>query len=208
MKDLDLNKTYTYADYLGWFFEERIELIKGKIFKMSPAPNAYHQEISTSLILRIGYFLKNKGCKVYHAPFDVRLPKPGGKSRDENISTVVQPDISVICDKNKIDQKGCLGPPDWIIEILSPSTSKKDRTDKFELYQSSGVKEYWIVFPKKQQIKAYSLNEKGKYEEFGSFQKEEAIYSALFPELRIDLQPIFPELDLSEEPWEENYVRL
>jgi len=208
IEDLDLNKTYSYADYLGWFFHERIELIKGKIFKMSPAPNTYHQEISTNLMLKIGYFLTNKNRKVFAAPFDVRLPRPSDKIKDEEILSVIQPDITVICDKSKIDRRGCLGAPDWIIEILSPSTSKKDRNDKFDLYESSGVKEYWIVFPKKQKVLAYFLNDQGQYIESGSCSKKETISPVLFPELKIDLEPIFPELNLSEEPWPENYVRL
>lgn len=208
IEDLDLNKTYSYADYLGWFFHERIELIKGKIFKMSPAPNTYHQEISGNLFLKIGYYLANKDCKVFTAPFDVRLPRPSDKVKDEEILSVIQPDITVICDKSKIDRRGCLGAPDWIIEILSPSTSKKDRNDKFDLYESSGVKEYWIVFPKKQKVLAYFLNDQGQYIESGSYSKKETISPVLFPELTIDLEPIFPELNLSEEPWPENYVRL
>ncbi len=134
LQDLDLNKTYTYADYLKWFFEERIELIKGKIFKMLPAPSTYHQLISGNLFLKIGSFFEGDGCQVFTAPFDVRLPGSSFDLKDEDILTVVQPDISIVCDKNKMDRKGCLGAPDWIIEILSPSTSQKDRIDKFELY--------------------------------------------------------------------------
>ncbi|MCB9289459.1 MAG: Uma2 family endonuclease [Lewinellaceae bacterium] len=208
LEELSLNKIYTYADYLTWTFEETVELIKGKIFKMSPAPNTYHQEISCNMILKIGYFLGKKECKVFHAPFDVRLPLPPGRVKDEEIQTVVQPDISIICDLSKLDAKGCLGAPDWIIEIASPSTSKKDRKDKFEVYEHSGVKEYWMVFPEEQYVLAYALNEEGKYIGRPPFNKEDKISPVLFPNLVIDLQDIFPERNLAEAPWDEHYIRM
>ena len=208
LKDLDLDKTYTYADYLRWTFEEAVELIRGKVFKMSPAPNTYHQDISTKLLLKIGYYFGEKGCKVFHAPFDVRLPLPPGQIKDEEIQNVVQPDISVICDRSKIDIRGCLGAPDWIIEIASPSTSKKDMKDKFEVYEFSGVKEYWIVFPQEQSVLIYTLNERGKYIGLPPLVKEDKVSPVLFPNLVIDLGEIFPEMDLAEEPWDEHYVRM
>ena len=133
LQDLDLSKSYTYADYLTWKIEETVELIRGKIFRMSPAPSWYHQEISSNLLFKLFYSLGGKACKVYHAPFDVRLPSPPGKTAPEKITTVVQPDISVICDLEKLDIKGCLGPPDWIIEIVSPNTANKDTQDKYEV---------------------------------------------------------------------------
>lgn len=208
MQDLDLSKTYTYAEYLTWKFEETVELIKGKIFKKVPAPSTYHQEISGNLFLKIGYFLGSKSCKVFHAPFDVRLPLPPQRVKDEEIQTVVQPDLSIICDQKKIDFRGCLGAPDWIIEIASPSTSRKDMKEKFEVYECSGVKEYWIVFPLEQHVLIYTLDKTGKYIGLHPFLKEDKISPVLFPDLVIDLGDIFPEMDLAEEPWEENYVRL
>ncbi len=208
LENLDLNKTYTYADYLTWAFEETVELIKGKVFKMCPAPNTYHQEVSSNLLIKIGYFLGNKACKVFHAPFDVRLPLPPHRIKDDEIQTVVQPDISIICNLDKLDAKGCLGAPDWIIEIASPSTSKKDRKDKFEVYEYSGVKEYWMVFPEEQYVLAYTLNENGKYVGRPPFNKEDQISPVLFPNLVISLQQIFPERNLAEEPWDEHYVRM
>jgi len=207
LQDLDLNKTYTYADYLTWQFQETVELIKGKIFKMAAAPNTYHQEISGNLHMKLGYFFGDKSCKVFYAPFDVRLPLPSDKIKDEEIETVVQPDLSVICDLNKIDKRGCLGPPDWIIEIASPSTSKKDARDKLEIYQFSGVREYWMVYPLEKQVFVYTLNEEGKYIGRPPYVKDDQISPVLFPELVIDLNDIFPELDLVEEDWGE-YVRI
>jgi Uma2 family endonuclease len=124
--DLDLSKSYTYADYLTWDFPERLELLLGKIFPMSPAPSTGHQDISSTLMGQIIQYFKNRGCKVFSAPFDVRLPSPSERKKPEYIDTVVQPDLCVVCDLSKLDKRGCLGPPDWIIEIMSPSTSKKD----------------------------------------------------------------------------------
>ncbi len=206
--ELDLSKTYTYADYLSWKFKETVELIRGKVFLMPFARNTYHQEVSANLLLRIGRHLENKNCKVFHAPFDVRLPLPPHQVKDEEIQTVVQPDLSIICDQKKIDFRGCLGAPDWIIEIASPSTSRKDMKEKFEVYEFAGVKEYWIVFPLEQHVLVYTLDENGKYIGLHPFVKEDKISPVLFPGLVIDLGDIFPELDLVEEPWDENYVRL
>lgn len=208
LENLDLNKTYTYADYLTWAFEETVELIKGKIFKISPAPNTNHQDISSNLLAKIFYFFGSKPCKVFHAPFDVRLPLPPHRIKDDEIQTVVQPDISIICDLDKLDAQGCLGPPDWIIEIASPSTAKKDRKDKFEVYEFSGVKEYWMVFPEEKYVLAYTLNEEGQYVGRPPFHKEDKISPLLFPGLVINLQDIFPERDLVEEPWDEHYIRI
>jgi Putative restriction endonuclease len=121
----EMNGSYTYADYLTWRWDQMVELIHGKIYKMSPAPTSLHQIVSRELSLQIGNYLKKKKCQMFSAPFDVRLPK-SKKKGDQFIDTVVQPDICVICDPKKIDEAGCLGAPDWIIEILSPHTSSKD----------------------------------------------------------------------------------
>jgi Uma2 family endonuclease len=160
LADLDIDKTYTYADYLKWNFEERVELIKGKIFKMSPAPNNLHQSISMDISGQLWSFLKGKKCKVYAAPFDVRLPR---KSKDDkDIITVVQPDIVVICDLSKLDGKGCIGAPDIVVEILSPSNNEKELNNKYEIYEQSGVKEYWVVFPTEKTVIIYKLTD-GKF---------------------------------------------
>ncbi|MCP5051670.1 MAG: Uma2 family endonuclease, partial [bacterium] len=134
---------FTYADYLTWPDDERWELIDGIPFNMSPAPSPYHQEILVNLIFEIKKSLKDGDCKVYAAPFDVRLPEV--HQTDGESSNVVQPDILVICDREKIDDKGCKGAPGFIIEIVSPGTAKKDMKFKLMLYEKHGVPEYWIV---------------------------------------------------------------
>jgi Uma2 family endonuclease len=185
---LNLNKTYNYAQYLTWRFQERIELIKGKIFKMSPAPARKHQYVSGELYIQIGVFLRKKKCKVYSAPFDVRFPKGEG---DENTFTVVQPDICVICDPKILDDRGCAGAPDLIIEILSPATAKKDVKDKFELYEESGVKEYWIVSPENHIVDVFELDNAGKYQLRGKFTKGDKVLVGVLPGLEIILDDVF-----------------
>lgn len=188
--ELDLNGTYTYADYLLWQFKERVELIKGRIFKMSPAPNTSHQLISSKLQGNLFVHLKDKSCYLFSAPFDVRLfdtKKSAFVNRD--IYTVVQPDLCVVCDKNKLDEKGCLGAPDLVIEILSPGNSKKEVDNKFDLYQESGVREYWIVQPVDQNVFIFTLSDSGVF--VGLKPATEQLRSAIFPELSIDLKEIF-----------------
>jgi len=156
IKQLDLSKRYTYSDYLSWKFDERVELIKGKIFRMSPAPKRNHQVISRNIFGEIYLFQKGRKCDVFHAPFDVKL------SMGDD-STVVQPDICVICDESKLTEQGCTGAPELIIEILSPGNSKKEMKNKFDLYEENGVLEYWIVDPSKETVVVYSLNEAKRY---------------------------------------------
>lgn len=189
--NLDINKTYTYADYLKWSFDETIEIIRGIIFRMAPAPSRFHQDISGRLFLKIGNFFEGKSCRVYTAPFDVRLPRKKGENNDELIITVVQPDISVICDKEKLDERGCIGAPDLIIEILSPGNSKKEMSEKFDVYQESGVREYWLVHPSDQFVLIYNLNEEGVFVGSRTYTSEDIIHSNIFPELAIDLNKIF-----------------
>jgi len=162
------DQRYTYKEYCSWPDDERWELIDGVAYNMSPAPSSRHQGLSFDLARQIGNFLEKRECKAFSAPFDVFLPTFPLKTENE-IDTVVQPDISVICDKSKIIEKGCLGSPDLIIEILSPSTSKRDLNGKFQLYERSGVKEYWVVDPGNRYIRVFHLQtegkESGKYDE-------------------------------------------
>ena len=136
INQLDMTKSYTYADYLTWQFTEAVELIKGKLYKMSPAPVDAHQAILGNLFTEFSIFLKKKKCQVRFAPYDVRLTSIRD---DKQETTVVQPDLCVICDVSKIDKAGCNGAPDFIIEILSPNTSRKDTHEKFAIYEESGV---------------------------------------------------------------------
>lgn len=187
INQLDLNKLYSYADYLRWKLEERVELFKGKIFKMSPAPNLKHQEISSNLHGEMYLFFKTHSCRLLSAPFDVRLPKKG--KADEDIYTVVQPDLCIVCDDEKLDKRGCIGAPDLIVEILSPGNSKKEMKNKYELYEEAGVKEYWIVNPSEEYI-LINVLENGKYRMLKPVVDEEII-SPLFPNLRIHTDDIF-----------------
>ncbi|WP_310590137.1 Uma2 family endonuclease [Dyadobacter soli] len=189
INQLDLNGTYTYADYLLWQFEDRLELIKGKIFKMSPAPNTRHQKISGKLHWEMMSFFRNHYCQIFYAPFDVRLPRHDESIANQKIHTVVQPDLCVICDESKLDDRGCLGAPDLMVEILSPDNSKKEKDNKFDLYQESGVREYWLVEHADSTLYAYVLNESGVY--VGLKPATEKFRSTIFPDLEIDLAEIF-----------------
>lgn len=193
LSDLDLEQTYTYADYLTWRFDETVELLRGKISLMSPAPNFDHQSISKNLLVEIGFYLKGKSCQVFHAPFDVRLyDRKKSLLANADIYTVVQPDLCIICDNTKLDSRGCLGAPDWIIEILSKSTAQKDTQTKFQLYQEAGVKEYWLVYPYEATVSQFILDEsEEKYQLVKMFSPQDRASPLLFPELSIDLQEVF-----------------
>ena len=196
IEEPDLAGTYTYADYLTWTWSEMTELIRGKIFKMSPAPTSTHQKISGRLFLQIGIFLKGNKCQLFSAPFDVRLPLTPQNKSDREIITVVQPDLCVVCDPAKIDERGCLGPPDWIIEILSRHTSAKDLREKFEVYEEAGVKEYWVVHPQEQTLLVYTLDQNGKYKGIlKPYVRTDRVSPVTLPGLTIDLEQVFPDED-------------
>lgn len=190
--DLDLNGTYTYADYMEWAFDETIEIIKGKVFRMSPAPNLRHQRVSMKLTIEFGNYFKKHPCNLFAAPFDVRLT-PLKKDKNNKIYTVVQPDLCVICDDDKLDEHGCIGSPDLIIEILSPGNTRKEMKDKFEVYQENGVREYWLVEPNDRAVFVYVLNEQGKYIGLQPYTDEDIMTSAIFPDLAINLEEVFAE---------------
>jgi Uma2 family endonuclease len=189
---LDLNKRYTYADYLTWLDGQARELINGFIKIMSPAPRKRHADINATIFGNLWNIIrKNTGkCKVYTAPFDVRFPKQGETAFDK-IDTVVQPDICVVCDLSKLDERGCCGAPDMIVEILSPSTLKKDVTEKFTLYEESGVKEYWIVHPNDKVIQVFLLQDDGKYDAGVMYEFEGQVPVYIFDNYPIDLNDIF-----------------
>jgi len=188
---LDINKRYTYADYLTWFDGVRRELIEGFI-KMLPAPRRAHAEVSSNITWYLESVVrKNKSkCKVYYAPFDVRFPKHGETAYDQ-IDTVVQPDICVVCDLSKLDERGCCGAPNMIVEILSPSTGKKDMNEKFALYEEHGVKEYWIVYPNDKAVHVFLLQEDGKYNAGTTYELEGKVPVHIFDNYLIDLDDIF-----------------
>jgi Uma2 family endonuclease len=194
LSQLDLNGTYSYADYLLWQFEERVELIKGKIMLMV-TPNVQHQSLSGELSRQIGNFFHRKNCKLFVALFDVKLyDSRKSKLADKDVYSVVQPDLCVICDKDKLTEQGCDGAPDWIIEILSKGNSKKELRFKYELYEENGVREYWLVYPYEQAVQQFVLNEKTqKYELVAMFPGDEIASPLLFPDLKIDLAEVFAE---------------
>ncbi len=162
------NKRYTFEDFLNWEEDERIEIIDGDVFMMSP-PATIHQKVSGELFRQIANYLEGKSCEVFSAPFGVRLFERNG-DKPEDVDTVVEPDIIVLCDKSKLDEHGCKGAPDMAIEILSPSTRRHDKLIKLNLYQRAGVREYWIVDPYTSSVSVYLLGEDGKFalhEEYG-----------------------------------------
>ena len=190
ISQLDLAKKYSYADYLTWMFQERLELFKGVIFKMSPAPSMYHQKVSRDLTIILGNKLKNSFCNIFVAPFDVRLLSNKNSKIDNDIYTVVQPDLCVICDQIKLDARGAIGAPELMIEILSPGNSKKEMRYKYDLYQEAGVLEYWIINPENKTILIYVLKE-GIFVGQHPLIEDDKIESVLFPQLDFKLEEIF-----------------
>jgi Uma2 family endonuclease len=184
--DLKNEKRYTYADYLTWDDDVRYELIDGVPYTMA-APSANHQRVLAKLLMRFGSFLEGKTCEVFPAPFDIRL------AADDYDDTVVQPDLVVVCDRSKIDKRGCIGAPDIVIEILSPSSSKRDRYDKLLLYKRAGVREYWIVDIETKTIQVYIL----KNEEYvvNTYINFDTVPVHVLEGLALGLTDIFAEVD-------------
>lgn len=192
LRQLDLNANYTYADYILWQFDERVELIKGHIRQMT-TPNVRHQRISGKIQFALSWFLKNKPCDVFAAPFDVRLPLPAHRLHGNKVDTVVQPDLCVICNRGELDERGCLGAPDLIVEILSPGNSRQEVRDKYELYQESGVVEYWVVFPSEQVLQRYILNENNIYQAQLPNVEGDMVEVTFLPGFALDVAGIFIE---------------
>ncbi|OOG73682.1 Uma2 family endonuclease [Algoriphagus sp. A40] len=184
---------YSYADYLTWQFDEVVELIKGKIFKKAAAaPKRIHQRVALKLASKLYQFLEGQKCQVYVAPFDVRFPKVS--KEDHKIHDVVQPDICVICDPEKLDDRGCIGAPDLIVEILSPGNSKTELKHKYELYESNGVREYWIIHPENQDILIYTLTN-GKYVPSPLLTSGDVVESVAVEGFKLDLEEFFKDIE-------------
>lgn len=190
LADLDLNKVYSYADYFKWQFEERVELIKGKIFKMSPAPNFKHQVLAGEIHALFRNFLKKKPCHAFVAPFDVRLPLARQSKEDKDIYTVLQPDVCVVCDTSKFDKRGCVGAPDIVVEVLSPSNNEKELKNKFDVYEEAGVTEYWIVSPQNKFLLVNKLVD-GHYVTSRPMVAGDIVTTDVLPGFSIDLQELF-----------------
>ncbi|MDR3266111.1 MAG: Uma2 family endonuclease [Tannerella sp.] len=184
-------RLYTYADYLTWADDIRREIIDGLAYLLS-APTRFHAGISHKISFFMELFVrKQKGhCQIYQAPFDVRLPK-NGETADNEIYTVVQPDICVICDLSKLDDRGCIGAPDLIVEVQSPSTAKRDLNEKYFLYERVGVKEYWVVFPRDKGLTVFLRQENGKFDDGTPYQFEGKVQVSIFQGLEIDLKDLF-----------------
>jgi Uma2 family endonuclease len=187
---------FTYRHYKTWPDEERWELIEGRAWAMSPAPTRRHQELLGKLHMIFAEFLKGKPCKVYLSPFDVLLP--AGDEPDDDIDTIVQPDLLVFCDRGKLRREGAKGAPDIAVEILSPSTSKKDQREKFDLFQRHGVREYWIVDPVGKWLCRYILGPEGRFDE-GELREPlrayDSVGSTVLEGLIIEPQELFEDLD-------------
>ncbi|HOD41837.1 MAG TPA: Uma2 family endonuclease [Candidatus Wallbacteria bacterium] len=183
---------FTYGDYRKWDDDKRWELIDGIAYDMTPAPLRLHQKIFVKLLNKFANYLNGKECEVYGAPFDVRLPE--GDEADDDVPTVVQPDILVVCDKSKLDRRGMRGAPDLIVEILSEHTSKKDMTVKLDLYERHRVKEYWIVNPDGKNIMVFKFDNKSKkYKRPETYFAGDELKVGIFKNLKIKLDDVFKE---------------
>jgi len=193
LSQLDLEGRYNYADYLTWQFEQTVELIKGKILPLA-APSRRHQGIARDLTgIFYNHFLIHH-CAFYPAPFDVRLyDKRKSLKANKDIYTVVQPDICVICDESKLDDKGCIGAPDLAVEILSPGNSKREMKTKKDLYEENQIREYWIIDPERETAIQFVLNESALYNPPVIYVSDEILKSAIFPQLLIPLENLFKE---------------
>lgn len=180
---------FTYGDYCRWPDDERWELIDGEAYAMA-APGLAHQTVVGEMFRQIANHLVGKPCRPFVAPFDVRLPR--GNEADDDVTTVVQPDISVVCDPAKLDERGCRGAPDWVIEVLSPSTAAKDQIQKLTAYERAGVREVWLVHPTDHVVIVYTLSADGCYGKPAIHETTGTLAPGLLPDLLIEWDLVFP----------------
>ena len=173
---------------MSWTFPERVELYRGVPMELLPAPNRRHQAISSVLQGELYQYLKNSGYTLFSAPFDVRLPIKNKKGKPD---TVVQPDLCVVCDESKLDQQGCNGAPDLVVEILSPGNPKREIREKYDLYEEAGVREYWVVYPNEDTLHIFLLNEDQVFVGLKPLSILDKMTSTIFPDLVIDLGEVF-----------------
>jgi Uma2 family endonuclease len=184
------HQQHTYRDYCAWPDEVRYELIDGHAYAMSPAPSRQHQELVFEIGRQIADALEGSGCRVYLAPFDVRLPR--ADEADDDVDTVVQPDLSIICDPAKLDDRGCRGAPDCVIEVLSPGSAGHDQILKRDVYERHGVREYWLVHPVDRVVIIYRLID-GAYGKPDIHELTGAVACSALPAVVIDWQRVLRE---------------
>jgi Uma2 family endonuclease len=194
INQLDFSKTYSFADYLTWKFEEMVELIRGKVARMA-VPLWQHQVVTGNIYRELSTFLEEKPCIALIAPIDVRIPKVPTDT-DDKVFTVVQPDVCVLCDDKKQYNHihGWVGIPDLVVEIVSPSTRKRDLKDKKDIYEEAGVREYWVVFPNEKMVFQFVLDNQ-KYRDYLIWGDSDVFESAIFPDFSLDLKKAFKNLD-------------
>jgi Uma2 family endonuclease len=194
LSQLDPEGTYSYADYLTWQLEESVELIKGKIMAMSPAPSRKHQTVITNLGGELYRYFHKKSCRLFYAPFDVKLyDRRKSLPANGDAYSVVQPDVCVICDKDNLTDQGRESPPDWIIKVLTLGDNSKDVRVKFDLYAECGIREYWMIHPYSEAVQQFVLDDSGKYQLRALYPGNETAAPHLFPDLQIDLNEVFAE---------------
>lgn len=185
---INYNKVYTYGDYLKLEIDEMVEIIRGKIFRMCETPKIKHQIINGNIFYRLRQQLEGKKCKIFNAPVDVVLPIEN-KKRSRS-TTVVQPDICVICDSKIIEETAVFGVPDFVIEIVAGKDVKRDTQYKYSVYEEAGVGEYWIVFGEMRFVEVFIL-ENGKYQRLNAFSEDDIIPVKTLPGLSISIDDIF-----------------
>ena len=188
---LEKDKHYTYRDYLTWPDDVRCELIDGVVYMMSPAPLLTHQDVVGEIFRQAANALRGKTCRVLVAPLDVRLPRHG--EVDEDTDIVVQPDVMVVCDPAKLDRRGVRGAPDWVVEVLSPSSAGRDQIEKRHLYERHGVLEYWLVHPTDRVLTVYRL-QNGEYGKPDIFELQGLTPVGVLPGVSIDWDALAPYL--------------
>lgn len=179
----------TYADYQTWPDFPRYELFSGEVYAMAPAPSINHQRLAGDIYRQASNTLKNKSCQVFIAPVDVLFPQPN--ETDEQISTVLQPDVFIVCDAHKVERQAVRGAPDWVVEVLSPGTAARDHIAKRRIYETAGVREYWLVDPETRMLMIYQLQQ-GVY---GKPEVQELIGTTpigILPEIVIEWDEMLP----------------
>jgi len=202
LPELKSDRVYTYADYALWDDGQRWELIDGVPCAMTPGPGTMHQKILSRLSLLVGNFLQNGPCQMFFAPCDVLLPEEG--MADEDVKDILQPDLFVVCDPHKVKEKFIFGAPDWVVEILSPSTAKKDQQQKRRVYEKAGVKEYWIVCPVYATVSVFRLIA-GRLELQQTFDGADEIEVTVLPGLKMSAADFLPPVKCFKEEFDEIY---